>query len=278
MKTLRRVFGSCTRPNMNNLDRVVRLTLGLLLLAISPIGYGLLDSGVIGWFFALFGIANLASAVAGWCFMYSLVGLTSLTPQDTNDNIELDFPSLRKKAIIGFGTVSVLISAFFISEGYQSSKETIQTMELNQLHGKVVSVIDPLEHSLFHQPSKLDQTLFKLMEQHFITDTSLFMAVLTPDNEWGFMSKHLNDVSEASILEALNHNHSDFKAHTLTKAVDSHASLHDLHNLDCYYLPVESQQFAIIHHEVAPNRNPYNDRRGDHHTRQNTLKNRSNVT
>ena len=261
MKTLHRILGLCNTPtNMNTLDRSIRITLGLLLIAISPVGFGLLDSGIIGWFFALFGLANVISAVMGWCFMYSLVGLSSLSSQDDHDNIELDFPTLRKKAILGFGIVSVLISAFFISEGYQSSKETIQAMELNQLHTKAVSVFDAIEGSLLNNsPFTPDRPLntSRLLDQYFLGDAPVFIALARSDETWQFASNNMSDDLKPLIIDSLSHDNDQFHSHILSTQRHEHESLHALNNLENYYVTVDDQAYAIIHHEVALAQTPH---------------------
>lgn len=255
MKPIRHILSTCTQPNMNKLDRGVRFTLGLALTAISPMGYGLLGDDIIGWFFALFGIANIISSLIGWCFMYSLVGLTSLAGSDDDQqNIELDFASLRKKAIIGFGTVSVLISAFFISEGYQSSKETVQSVELNHLHSNAIYVINDVEHILDSDSSTaatsnalLDSGL---LNKYFLADTPIFIALLGPDGSWVLQTKNSGDSTFEQILNALKNRSSEF-AHNVVSNQNHSSPLYDLKSLHKHYLSVGDQQYAVVHHDIT---------------------------
>ena len=56
-------------PNMNNIDRGLRLVAGLALLALGAFG-------PLGWWGAI-GLVPLATALIGWCPAYRLLGINS---------------------------------------------------------------------------------------------------------------------------------------------------------------------------------------------------------
>lgn len=241
---------------MNNLDRSVRAILGILLISISPIGVDASGNDVIGWFFAVFGIANVISAATSWCFMYSLVGLTSLSKKDDDNDdqsFELDFKSIRKKALVGFGTVSILISAFFIGEGYESGKSTVQAMELQQLHRSAALITSDLERALGKEISEAPDiaTLSrKIAQEHFITDTPMFVAIKQANNAWLFHAKNIDKASQTDILETLKTPNNNELARLMSPYVE-HDFFHNIDDIEDYYYSINGKQYAITHHGLA---------------------------
>ncbi|WP_067035890.1 EAL domain-containing protein [Marinomonas gallaica] len=241
---------------MNNLDRSVRAILGILLISISPIGVDASGNDVIGWFFAVFGIANVISAATSWCFMYSLVGLTSLSKKDDDNDdqsFELDFKSIRKKALVGFGTVSILISAFFIGEGYESGKATVQAMELQQLHRSAALITSDLERALGKEISEAPDiaTLSrKIAQEHFITDTPMFVAIKQANNAWLFHAKNIDKASQTDILETLKTPNNNELARLMSPYVE-HDFFHNIDDIEDYYYSINGKQYAITHHGLA---------------------------
>ncbi len=191
---------------MNSIDRFARALLGALLVLISPAGFDLLDGSVVSWFCLVFGLTNLVSAVFGWCFMYSLVGLSSIldTSETTEDDlIQINYESLRRKAVIGFGAVALLISTLYILEGYDSTKKTIHRMELGELHD-ISNLLS--EEITRHVGDKLEGTdsvssilttdLLKASLYHF--DYPMLVAIYDAK---GLVtaSKHLSPTSERAL-------------------------------------------------------------------------------
>jgi EAL domain-containing protein (putative c-di-GMP-specific phosphodiesterase class I)/GGDEF domain-containing protein len=129
--------------NMSATERLSRLIMSLILIGISPLGSHLLPGAVIGWFCAVFGIVNFISATVGWCFMYSLVGLSTHTQKSSevlvkeknhsNDVIE-SITSIRRKTFIGFSVLTLLVSSLYILEGYSSAVDFGRKIEFRHLH------------------------------------------------------------------------------------------------------------------------------------------------
>ncbi|WP_197478923.1 EAL domain-containing protein [Marinomonas atlantica] len=238
---------------MNSLDRFARAILGALLISFSPIGINASGNDVIGWFFAIFGIANIFSAITSWCFMYSLVGLTSLSSkeEDSDDqSFELDFKSIRKKALVGFGTVSILISAFFIGESYESGKATVQGMELQQLHHHTALIINEIEKRLNQEDLQvidLVNTLSTITQEHFINDTKMFIAIEQANNNWVFDAKNIDQASQQNILEALKSHISNEPDHLMSPNIE-HDFFHSIDSVEDYYYAINDKQYAITHH------------------------------
>ena len=66
--------------NMGTIDRIVRVVIGLVLIAYA-IPLGLMPSGWnwVGWI----GVIPLATAIFGYCPLYSLVGVSTCPSQNT---------------------------------------------------------------------------------------------------------------------------------------------------------------------------------------------------
>jgi hypothetical protein len=62
-------------PNMNNIDRGLRLVAGLALLALSAMG-------PLGWWGAI-GLVPIATALIGWCPAYRLLGINTCARPST---------------------------------------------------------------------------------------------------------------------------------------------------------------------------------------------------
>ncbi|WP_206483633.1 EAL domain-containing protein [Thalassotalea sp. G2M2-11] len=175
---------STTTCNMNPTDRWTRFIAGAILTIISPLGLSILPSGVIGWFCAVFGIINMISAVAGWCFMYSLVGLTSrdVNTEDSEQLIDIDYRVLRARVLIGFGVVALLVNGLFLLESYSAAKDAVKRMELKQIQ-EIANIItheitqDLIEHhtSIEQATTYFDKALLAEMLQD--TDDSVFVGI-----------------------------------------------------------------------------------------------------
>jgi hypothetical protein len=64
--------------NLSNLDRSIRIVLGLLMLAF---GWGGLATGVWRIGLEIFGWVPLATGLAGWCPVYALLGISTRRPR-----------------------------------------------------------------------------------------------------------------------------------------------------------------------------------------------------
>jgi hypothetical protein len=62
-------------PNMNNIDRGLRLVAGLALLALGA-------AGPLGWWGAI-GLVPIATALIGWCPAYRLMGINTCARPST---------------------------------------------------------------------------------------------------------------------------------------------------------------------------------------------------
>jgi len=64
--------------NLSNLDRAVRIVLGLLMLTAAWTG---LAEGIWRSAFEVFGWVPLATGVVGWCPIYALLGFSTRRPR-----------------------------------------------------------------------------------------------------------------------------------------------------------------------------------------------------
>lgn len=64
--------------NLSNLDRAIRIVLGLLMLAA---GWGGLATGVWRIGLEVFGWVPLATGLIGWCPIYALLGISTRKPR-----------------------------------------------------------------------------------------------------------------------------------------------------------------------------------------------------
>lgn len=139
--------------NMNKVDQTIRGLGGLILIAISPAALDLMSGSVMGWFCLIFGAANLFAALFGWCFMYALVGISSSSGTEANVNraerlTDVDFKSLRYRAITGFSAIALITSVLFTLEAIQATKETSLRFEVKALHEITTLVTEEIEGTL----------------------------------------------------------------------------------------------------------------------------------
>ncbi len=217
--------------NMGLRDRIGRSLLGLALVVVSPLAFDMLEGGVVAWFAAVFGLANLVSAVFGWCFMYSLVGLSSLdVPQsDDGELVEIDFPTLRRNTVLGFGFFSLLVSVLYISEGYRSAKIAVHRMELGELHNVLDLVSDEIQDELEAgavSSSFASQNLTKEMLEsslyHF--DEPIFLVVYDAAGTLSVGQK----LSEPELNHLETTLHSRFTSQLSLQSADEHTHIEDM--------------------------------------------------
>lgn len=139
--------------NMNNIDRSVRGVAGFLLVVISPIGLDLLDRDVMAWFCLAFGAANIVAALTGWCFMYSIIGLSSAakseSAEDTDPLLEkIDFRTLRNRSTLGFGSVAIILATLYAFEAFQAAHDGALHFEVKALHDVTQLIAEEVEHEL----------------------------------------------------------------------------------------------------------------------------------
>jgi len=63
--------------NMHNIDRALRLALGLILIWIGFIDQGLISNQLISIAIGLFGVVNVVSAGAAFCPVYFMAGFST---------------------------------------------------------------------------------------------------------------------------------------------------------------------------------------------------------
>lgn len=117
--------------NMNNIDRISRFMIGGLFVLLSPLVSGFFSESIFSWFIGIFGLTNMISALIGWCFMYSFIGLSSTSKKDESfdELIDIDFGMMRRRIMLGFGAVATLVIALFISESYTSTVKAVKQVE-----------------------------------------------------------------------------------------------------------------------------------------------------
>lgn len=65
-------------PNMNRIDQVLRLLLGIAMVYFGFFDRSLVSDAVYGMLLGLFGVLNLGSALARICPVYTLAGIATL--------------------------------------------------------------------------------------------------------------------------------------------------------------------------------------------------------
>jgi len=65
------------KRNMNRLDQLFRIVLGVVLIYVGFINTGLINSDAINWILGLFGIVNIVVAIASHCPVYSLADIST---------------------------------------------------------------------------------------------------------------------------------------------------------------------------------------------------------
>ncbi|WP_417516057.1 DUF2892 domain-containing protein [Minwuia sp.] len=65
--------------NMHNVDRALRLIIGLVLLWIGVIDQDIIANQLIAWALGLFGVVNIVSALMAFCPVYFMAGFSTRT-------------------------------------------------------------------------------------------------------------------------------------------------------------------------------------------------------
>ena len=215
--------------NMNNIDRGVRGAAGLLLVIISPLGLDLIPSSVMGWFCLFFGAANLVATLTGICFMYSLVGISSAPETDAESNSfatpqKLDYNSLRRKAVLGFGAIALVVSALFTFQSIEAAKQTAGLSETRALHDTTTFVVDEIkDHTdgLLPAIPPLEQlSREELLESLYHFDEPMLVLV-TDGQTWTGAGIQLDSGAEERLSSAAKNyfpqlsqsSHADAKSH-----------------------------------------------------------------
>lgn len=68
--------------NMSAFDRVARTLMGAALIALSCYGFDIIPVYWLSLFAFWFGVVNILSSICCWCFMYSIVGVSTRVGQD----------------------------------------------------------------------------------------------------------------------------------------------------------------------------------------------------
>ncbi|MCZ2808958.1 MAG: EAL domain-containing protein [Candidatus Bathyarchaeota archaeon] len=247
-------FNIC--PNMGRIDRISRFFLGLSLILISPLGLDLLEGGFVGWFSMIFGLANVISSILSWCFMYTLVGLSSLKQANSDDEDEsetIDFHTLRRKTILGFGLVSIIVSILFISESYRSAKDTANRMELDALH----DVMDLVSGELIGElPNGNNDTQFisKIFSEEMLLKTlyhfqdSMLIFVL---DKQGYVSagKNLDERSVSLLTDRFTSKISPRLSLMFNPDSSGHTEL-GLNHIEEAFSEIDGRQFAWSYHPL----------------------------
>jgi len=65
-------------PNMNGIDRVIRLLLGIAMIYFGFFDRSLINDALYGMLLGLFGVLNVGSSLVRICPVYTLAGISSL--------------------------------------------------------------------------------------------------------------------------------------------------------------------------------------------------------
>lgn len=72
--------------NMGLTDRLLRAFFGLVLVSLSWPFLNVLPGAFLSYFCLVFGVINIISSIVSWCFMYKLIGISSCTKKNLNNN------------------------------------------------------------------------------------------------------------------------------------------------------------------------------------------------
>lgn len=65
------------KKNMHNIDRAIRVVIGLVLIWLGFVDQALISNQLISWAIGLFGFVNLVSAAAAFCPVYFAAGFST---------------------------------------------------------------------------------------------------------------------------------------------------------------------------------------------------------
>jgi hypothetical protein len=74
------------KSNENSMDRGIRVVLGLVALAASYFGLGVLEGDLVGMVVATIGVILLLTGLVGFCPAYRLVGLSTCSKENCGDS------------------------------------------------------------------------------------------------------------------------------------------------------------------------------------------------
>lgn len=196
---------------MNGIDRSVRGLAGLGLVVISPVGFNLMPGTVMGWFCLFFGAANIFATLSGVCFMYSIVGISSAADTGAVDSrlikstaVRIDYKALRRRAVLGFGGVALIVSALYAFQSLEAARETARLFEARELHNAALvsmgSISEQLETERGDDPLKrLSNRDIELALVHF-GESSL--VGLTDGDKWLQASVKMDAATAAMLIDA----------------------------------------------------------------------------
>lgn len=70
------------KRNVGNLDRVIRMVLGIILLYLAFFQADILSSSTLYYFVVIFGIVNVVTAAFGMCPLYALAAISTYRPKN----------------------------------------------------------------------------------------------------------------------------------------------------------------------------------------------------
>jgi len=65
------------KKNMSFFDRTSRVLVGIILISLSLYGFNVIPVYWLSVFCFWFGVVNIFSSIFCWCFMYSLIGVST---------------------------------------------------------------------------------------------------------------------------------------------------------------------------------------------------------
>lgn len=74
------------KQNANKLDRGLRLAIGLCLMVVAAPGTELLGGSIFQLAIFLFGVLNIVTAVLGWCPVYQMAKISSISAPNDFEN------------------------------------------------------------------------------------------------------------------------------------------------------------------------------------------------
>lgn len=248
--------------NMSVTERLSRVGVSLVLLSVSPVGLDLLPGAVIGWFCVVFGVVNFISAIVGWCFMYSLVGLTTYADQadeglpenesNSEERIE-SLSSMKRKTFVGFSVVTLLVSALYILEGYSAAVDFGRKMEFRHLHANTNILTDELEGEIAlmkdGKHSGFDEDMLEQELYHF--DNPMFVIV-NFNGKYTTARKGLPSVDEGEFINFV-------QSKTTSVAVAGEPDLSKDHaiasgeTVSKFLVNIDGQEYGWMHHKISDN-------------------------
>lgn len=248
---IRLIVGS----NMSFLDRAIRLVVGSALIISGPVGFDMYPSFLFGLFCTAFGLANVLSSFVSWCPMYTALGIStsrlqklSLDRSEDSQPVESN-EGLRRKTVVGFGVITLLVSAVYLYESYGASLSVARILEIEQLHRQTLLFERLLQFDEIDSEQRLS-----LDEIHAATSEAGLSLLMSTYNDREAITHNILDRQTLSFLIA-QARHSRSQALLEAGGQKSHGQREQLSkNIDRFFIEFEGQEFKVMTHIADANR------------------------